>query len=96
MHPGFLGGAARVSSSATTALAHAHTYAGIQPYAEARVATRDDISACSTITRMRRARVAGRVRRRPAPRRSAEKTAWCCFDQRAAVQTQGIHILASG
>jgi 2,4-dienoyl-CoA reductase-like NADH-dependent reductase (Old Yellow Enzyme family) len=44
VHPDFLGGAAPVSSSATTAPAHAHTYAGKQPYGEARAATRDDIA----------------------------------------------------
>jgi len=44
VHPDFLDGAAPVSSSATTAPAHAHTYAGTQPYAQARSATRDDIA----------------------------------------------------
>ena len=44
VHPDFLDGAAPVSSSATTAPAHAHTYAGNQPYAEARAATKDDIA----------------------------------------------------
>ncbi len=44
VHPDFLGGAAPVSSSATTAPAHAHTYAGKQPYAQARAATYDDIA----------------------------------------------------
>ena len=36
VHPDFLGGAAPVSASATTAPGNAHTYAGKQPYAEAR------------------------------------------------------------
>ena len=36
VHPDFLGGAAPVSSSATTAPGKAHTYAGKQPYAQAR------------------------------------------------------------
>jgi 2,4-dienoyl-CoA reductase-like NADH-dependent reductase (Old Yellow Enzyme family) len=44
VHPDFLDGAAPVSSSATTAPAHAHTYAGNQPYQEARAATHDDIA----------------------------------------------------
>jgi N-ethylmaleimide reductase len=44
VHPDFLDGAPPVSSSATTAPAHAHTYAGNQPYAEARAATKDDIA----------------------------------------------------
>ncbi len=44
VHPDFLDGAAPVSSSATTAPSHAHTYAGNQPYAEARAVTRDDIA----------------------------------------------------
>jgi hypothetical protein len=44
VHPDFLDGAAPVSSSATTAPAHAHTYAGKQPYGQARAATRDDIA----------------------------------------------------
>ncbi len=36
VHPDFLGGAAPVSSSATTAPGEGHTYAGKQPYAQAR------------------------------------------------------------
>ena len=36
VHPSFLGGAAPVSSSATTAPGHAHTYDGDQPYVQAR------------------------------------------------------------
>jgi len=44
VHPDFLGGAAPVSASATTAPSKAHTYAGKQPYGEARAATRDDIA----------------------------------------------------
>jgi N-ethylmaleimide reductase len=44
VHPDFLGGAAPLSSSATTAPAHAHTYAGNQPYGQARAATSDDIA----------------------------------------------------
>jgi 2,4-dienoyl-CoA reductase-like NADH-dependent reductase (Old Yellow Enzyme family) len=44
VHPDFLDGAAPVSSSATTAPGKAHTYAGKQPYAEARAATDDDIA----------------------------------------------------
>lgn len=44
VHPDFLGGAAPLSSSATTAPGEAHTYAGKQPYAEARPATKDDIA----------------------------------------------------
>ena len=44
VHPDFLDGAAPVSSSSTTAPAYAHTYAGKQPYAEARAVTRDDIA----------------------------------------------------
>lgn len=36
VHPSFLGGAQPVSASATTAPGEAHTYAGKQPYAEAR------------------------------------------------------------
>ncbi|HYZ47273.1 MAG TPA: alkene reductase, partial [Sphingomonas sp.] len=36
VHPSFLGGEKPVSSSATTAPAYAHTYAGKQPYVEAR------------------------------------------------------------
>ena len=44
VHPDFLGGAAPVSSSVTTAPSYAHTYAGKQPYAEARAVTRDDIA----------------------------------------------------
>ena len=45
VHPDFLGGAAPVSSSATTAPAHAHTYAGNQPYAEARPLREDEVPA---------------------------------------------------
>ncbi len=44
VHPDFLGGAQPLSASATTAPGEAHTYAGKQPYAEARPATRDDIA----------------------------------------------------
>lgn len=44
VHPDFLGGAAPLSSSATTAPGQAHTYAGKQPYAAARAATLDDIA----------------------------------------------------
>ncbi|PWG02464.1 alkene reductase [Sphingosinicella humi] len=44
VHPDFLGGAAPVSSSATTAPALAHTYEGKKPYEAARAATRDDIA----------------------------------------------------
>ena len=44
VHPDFLGGAAPISSSQTTAPAHAHTFTGKQPYAEARAATLDDIA----------------------------------------------------
>jgi 2,4-dienoyl-CoA reductase-like NADH-dependent reductase (Old Yellow Enzyme family) len=44
VHPDFLDGGTPVSSSPTTAPALAHTYAGKQPYAEARAATRDDIA----------------------------------------------------
>jgi N-ethylmaleimide reductase len=43
VHPDFLDGAAPVSSSATTAPAHAHTYAGKQPYGEARALETDEI-----------------------------------------------------
>ena len=43
VHPD-LGGGQPVSSSATTAPDYAHTYAGKQPYVEARAATRDDIA----------------------------------------------------
>jgi 2,4-dienoyl-CoA reductase-like NADH-dependent reductase (Old Yellow Enzyme family) len=43
VHPSFLGGEAPVSSSATTAPAHAHTYAGSQPYAQARALRVDEI-----------------------------------------------------
>ena len=42
VHPD-LGGGQPVSSSATTAPAHAHTYEGNKPYVEARAATADDI-----------------------------------------------------
>ena len=44
VHPDFLGGAAPVSSSATTAPGKAHTYAGKQPYAQARALALDDIA----------------------------------------------------
>jgi 2,4-dienoyl-CoA reductase-like NADH-dependent reductase (Old Yellow Enzyme family) len=44
VHSDYLGGAAPVSSSATTAPAYAHTYAGKQDYVQARAATRDDIA----------------------------------------------------
>ena len=44
VHPSFLGGEAPVSASATTAPAHAHTYEGNQPYAEARPLRVDEIS----------------------------------------------------
>ncbi len=43
VHPD-LGGGQPVSSSATTAPDHAHTYEGNKPYAEARPATREDIA----------------------------------------------------
>ena len=43
VHPSFLGGAAPVSSSATTAPAQAHTYDGKQPYTEARALRLDEI-----------------------------------------------------
>ena len=43
VHPSFLGGAAPVSSSATTAPHKAHTYDGRQPYAEARPLRLDEI-----------------------------------------------------
>ncbi len=43
VHPSFLGGAAPVSSSATTAPYKAHTYEGRQPYAEARPLRLDEI-----------------------------------------------------
>lgn len=42
VHPDFLGGDAPVSSSATTAPFKAHTYAGKQPYAEARALRLDE------------------------------------------------------
>lgn len=44
VHPDFLGGEAPVSASATTAPYKAHTYAGRQPYAEARPLALDEIS----------------------------------------------------
>lgn len=44
VHPDFLGGAAPLSSSATTAPGQAHTYDGKKPYAQARAATLDDIA----------------------------------------------------
>lgn len=43
VHPDFLGGAAPVSASATTAPDHAHTYAGNRPYALARPLELDEI-----------------------------------------------------
>jgi hypothetical protein len=43
VHPDFLDGAAPVSSSATTAPGKAHTYAGKQPYAQARALRLDEI-----------------------------------------------------
>ena len=43
VHPDFLGGAAPVSASATTAPGKAHTYAGKQAYAEARALRLDEI-----------------------------------------------------
>jgi N-ethylmaleimide reductase len=43
VHPGFLGGEAPVSASATTAPYKAHTYEGRQPYAEARPLRADEI-----------------------------------------------------
>jgi 2,4-dienoyl-CoA reductase-like NADH-dependent reductase (Old Yellow Enzyme family) len=45
VHPDFLGGAAPVSSSATQAPGHAHTYAGNQPYGMARALRIDEIPA---------------------------------------------------
>ena len=44
VHPDFLGGAAPVSSSATTAPAKAHTFDGKKPYMQARAATPADIA----------------------------------------------------
>ncbi|MFN3389334.1 MAG: alkene reductase [Allosphingosinicella sp.] len=44
VHPDFLDGEAPVSASATTAPAHAHTYAGRQPYAEARALDAEEIA----------------------------------------------------
>ncbi len=44
VHPDFLGGAAPLSASATTAPGTGYTYAGKQPYAVARPATFDDIA----------------------------------------------------
>ncbi|MEP9403018.1 alkene reductase [Sphingomonas sp. VNH70] len=44
VHPDFLGGAAPLSASATTAPGQAHTYDGKQPYGAARAATKDDIA----------------------------------------------------
>src|SRR3546814_19152842 len=44
VHPDLLGGAAPVSSSATTAPAMAHTYEGKKSYAAARAASPDDIA----------------------------------------------------
>ncbi|MEZ0244301.1 MAG: alkene reductase [Sphingomonas sp.] len=44
VHPDFLGGAAPLSASATTAPGQGHTYLGKQDYAEARAATGDDIA----------------------------------------------------
>jgi 2,4-dienoyl-CoA reductase-like NADH-dependent reductase (Old Yellow Enzyme family) len=43
VHPDFLDGAAPVSASATTAPGKAHTYAGKQPYAEARALRLEEI-----------------------------------------------------
>jgi len=43
VHPGFLGGEAPVSASATTAPYKAHTYEGRQPYGEARALRLDEI-----------------------------------------------------
>ena len=43
VHPDFLGGAAPISASATTAPDHAHTPQGRKPFEPARAATRDDI-----------------------------------------------------
>ncbi|OHT22206.1 alkene reductase [Edaphosphingomonas haloaromaticamans] len=43
VHPSFIGGAAPVSASATTAPGKAHTYDGKQPYAEARALRLDEI-----------------------------------------------------
>ena len=43
VHPSFLGDASPVSASATTAPGQAHTYAGKQPYAEARPLALDEI-----------------------------------------------------
>ncbi|ODU20074.1 MAG: alkene reductase [Sphingomonas sp. SCN 67-18] len=43
VHPDFLGGAAPVSASATTAPGKAHTHAGKQPYVEARPLDADEI-----------------------------------------------------
>jgi N-ethylmaleimide reductase len=45
VHPDYLGGASPVSASATTAPGHAHTYAGNQPYVEARALELDEIAA---------------------------------------------------
>lgn len=44
VHPDFLGGAAPLSASATTAPGQAHTYAGKQDYTQARAATPGDIA----------------------------------------------------
>jgi 2,4-dienoyl-CoA reductase-like NADH-dependent reductase (Old Yellow Enzyme family) len=44
VHPDYLGGAAPLSASATTAPFKAHTYDGKKPYEEARAATLDDIA----------------------------------------------------
>jgi N-ethylmaleimide reductase len=43
VHPSYLGGAQPVSASATTAPGHAHTYAGKQPYVQARPLRLDEI-----------------------------------------------------
>ena len=43
VHPDFLGGAAPVSASASTAPGHAHSYAGKQTYAQARPLALDEI-----------------------------------------------------
>ena len=45
VHPSYLGGAAPVSSSPTTAPSHAYTYGGKQPYTEARALRLDEIPA---------------------------------------------------
>ena len=52
VHPSFIGGAAPVSASATTAPGHAHTYAGNQPYAMARPMDLDEIPGLLEIYRV--------------------------------------------